>query len=80
MSAGDAVTRRRNIVKSLIRNMQITDEGWTFDDALRFIVKSYGHGIRDSTATNILRQLERHKVIYRKRGLLYAKKTRNVDQ
>ena len=80
MSAGDAVTRRRNVVESLIRNMQVSKEGWTHADALRFIIAEYGYGIRDSTASNILKQLARHKRLYTKHGLLYAKKPRKQTQ
>ena len=80
MSARDAVGRRRNAVETLIRNMGLANEGWTLDQMVAIILREYGYGIRDKTATAIIEQLTRHKKIYRRGSRWFVYSTEKQSQ
>lgn len=75
MSARDAVGRRRFAIQALLRDMQITVEGWKLGEMVGLLVREYGYGIRDKTAVEIIQQLTKHGRIYKKGAKWYFKQS-----
>lgn len=73
MSA-DPVSRRARAIDTLIRNMAASNEGWTTPQIIHFLVRQYGYGIREKTASDILMQLSNMRVLYQKGLKWYVRK------